>query len=518
LYGIWILLALALEVVGAAALAAIWLRTKHESRRIQEVASDNIREAESIKETAQREAEARRREALLEAKDEAYRLRAEIERENREKKAETQRLERRLAQKEEALERRLESVDKKERGLQHYETELAARDRELADGIGKQRAELERVSGLSVDEARSLFLKSIEQECRHDAAKLTRDIEEEARRDGERRARHIITQVIQRCAVEQTTETTVSVVPLPSDDMKGRIIGREGRNIRAFETATGVDLIIDDTPEAVVLSAFDPIRREVARIALAGLVTDGRIHPGRIEETVRKAQAEVDTKILEAGEQALIETGLTGVAPEIVKMLGKLRYRTSYGQNVLAHTIEVSHLCGMLASETGADIPTAKRAGLFHDLGKAVDHEVEGPHALIGAEVLRRHREHPAVIHAVEAHHSDIEPASVEAVLLICADAISAGRPGARRETLETYVKRLKKLEEIADSFQGVEKTFAVQAGREIRMIVKPEEIDDFAAQRLARDTARRIEEEMEYPGQIKVTVIRETRAVDIAK
>jgi ribonucrease Y len=478
----------------------------------------HIAEAVKTKDEAQKEAEARRREALIEAKDEAYRLRAEIERENREKRAEIQRLERRLAQKEEALERRLESTDTKERSLQTREAELEHKAGELEQTSLQQRAELQRISGMSVEEARSLFLRTIEDESRRDAAKLIRDIEEEAKREGERKARNIITQAVQRCAVDQTSETTVSVVPLPNDEMKGRIIGREGRNIRAFETMTGVDLIIDDTPEAVVLSAFDPVRREVARIALTNLIIDGRIHPGRIEEMINKARAEVDQRIIEAGEQAVLDTGLTGIAPDVVRLLGKMKYRTSYGQNVLAHSVEVSHLCGLLAAEIGADQHLCKRAGLLHDLGKAVDHEVEGPHAVIGADILRRYRESPDVILAVEAHHYDVEPTTVEAILVICADSISAARPGARRETLETYVKRLRKLEEIAESYPGVDRTFAVQAGRELRLIVKPELIDDLDAIKLARETARRIEEEMQYPGQIKVTVIRETRAVDFAR
>ncbi len=475
-------------------------------------------EAARIREEALRQAESIKRESILEAKDEAYKLREEIEAENREKRSEIQRLERRLAQKEEALERRGESVDNKERSLQHREAELSTKDREQAELAEKQRQELQSISGMTVEEAKATFLKTIEDESRRDAAKLMRDIEEEAKRDGDRRARNIITQAIQRCAVDQTSETTVSVVPLPNDEMKGRIIGREGRNIRAFETATGVDLIIDDTPEAVVLSAFDPVRREIARIALTNLIIDGRIHPGRIEEMVIKAKVEVEQRIEEAGEHAVMESGITGLAPDIVRLLGKMKYRTSFGQNVLDHSVEVSHLCGLLAAEVGADINLCKRAGLLHDLGKAVDHEVEGPHAVIGADILRRYREAPEVILAVEGHHYDVEPSTVEAILVICADSISASRPGARRETLETYVKRLKKLEEIAESYPGVEKTFAVQAGREIRMVVFPEMIDDLAALKLARDTARRIEEEMQYPGQIKVTVIRETRAVDFAK
>jgi ribonuclease Y len=509
---------LVIGVLIAAAAVVFSVLKQAKLSRLDLLAQQRIAEAEKLKQDSQEQVEARKREALLEAKDEAYRLRAEIERENRDKRADIQRLERRLAQKEEALEHRLESVDTKERSLQHREAEVETKAQDISAIELQKRSELQRISGMTAEEAKGLFLKSIEEESRHEAAKLIRDIEEEAKREGERRARNLITGAIQRCAVDQTSETTVSVVPLPSDEMKGRIIGREGRNIRAFETMSGVDLIIDDTPEAVVLSGFDPVRREVARIALVNLVVDGRIHPGRIEETITKAQAEVEQRIMEAGENAVLETGMTGIAPEVMRLLGKLKYRTSYGQNVLDHSIEVSHLCGLLASEVGANVHVAKRAGLLHDLGKAIDFEVEGPHAVIGADILRRNKESPEVILAVEGHHYDVEPSTVEAILVICGDSISAGRPGARRETLETYVKRLKKLEEIADSYEGVEKAFAVQAGREIRLIVKPEQIDDLAAIKLARDTARRIEEEMQYPGQIKVTVIRESRAVDFAK
>jgi ribonuclease Y len=486
--------------------------------RAQELVQAQTAEANRMKEDAQNQFEASKRQALLEAKEEVIQLRTEVENENREKRAEIQRLERRLVQKEETLDRRAESLEEKERQIQERETIVVEARQEAETLQARQKQELQRLSGLSAEEARTLFLKTIEDDSRHEAARLMREIEEGARREGERKARKIVTDIIQRCSVDQTSETTVSVVPLPNDDMKGRIIGREGRNIRAFETLTGVDLIIDDTPEAVVLSGFDPVRREVARIALTNLIVDGRIHPGRIEEVVRKAQTEVDSRIQEAGERAVLETGLTGLAPDIVHLLGKMKYRTSFGQNVLNHSIEVSHICGMLASEVGADIWIARRAGLLHDIGKAVDFEMEGPHALIGGDILRRNREPEAVIHAVEAHHHDVEPTTVEAILVICGDQISASRPGARRETLETYVKRLKKLEEIGDGFQGVEKTFAVQAGREIRVIVRPEQIDDLASMKLARDMARRIEEEMEYPGQIKVTVIRETRAVDYAK
>lgn len=475
-------------------------------------------EASRLKENIETEVQTKRREILIEAKDEAHRIRAEVERENRERRSDIQRLERRLTQKEETLDRRLENVDRKERSLSAKEQEADRLRDDLNQEILKQREELQRISGLSAEEAKNLLLKSIEDETKHEAARLIRDIEAQAKEEADKKSKEIITLAIQRCAVDQTSETTVSVVPLPSDDMKGRIIGREGRNIRAFETLTGVDLIIDDTPEAVVLSGFDPVRREIARIALSNLISDGRIHPGRIEEMINKASAEVETKIRESGERAVFEVGLTGMDPEMVKLLGKLRFRTSYGQNVLNHSVEVAHLAGAMAAEMGANIVLARRAGLLHDLGKAVDFEVEGPHAVISADLTRRYNEHPEVVHAVGAHHNDEEPQTREAVLVSVADGISAARPGARRETLETYVKRLQRLETIADSFAGVEKTYAVQAGREIRVMVKPMEVDDNAAAKLAHDTAKRIEEEMEYPGQIKVTVIRETRAVDFAK
>jgi len=507
-------------LVGLAVEHFLWIRPleTREKARIQELVQAQIAEASRIKEDAQRELEASKRQALLEAKEEALQLRAEVENENREKRAEIQRLERRLSQKEENLDRRTDAQEEKERELRTRETNLHIGRAEVEAHQLQHKQELQRLAGLTQDEARQLFLKNVEEESRHDAAKLMREIESTAKRDGERKARQIVTDIIQRCSVDQVSETTVSVVPLPNDEMKGRIIGREGRNIRAFETLTGIDLIIDDTPEAVVLSGFDPVRREVARIALTNLIVDGRIHPGRIEEIIKKAQSEVDIRIQEAGERAVLETGMTGLAPEIVALLGKMKYRTSFGQNVLNHSIEVSHICGMLASEVGADIRIAKRAGLLHDLGKAVDFEIEGPHALITGDILRKYRELEPVVHAAEAHHYDVEPVTVEAILVICGDQISASRPGARRESLETYVKRVKKLEEIGDGFPGVEKTFAVQAGREIRVIVRPEQLDDFASLKLARDMARRIEEEMEYPGQIKVTVIRETRAVDFAK
>ncbi|MGC8862787.1 MAG: ribonuclease Y [Armatimonadota bacterium] len=475
-------------------------------------------EIKEREEQLQKEIEAKRKEVLLEAKEEAFRIRQEIEKENKDKRAEIQRLERRLTQKEETLDRRLENLDRKERNIAQKEAEAQAKLDEAEEVVKAQRAELEKISRMSSEEARQVLLQQIDREMERQTARIIREAEEWAKEEADRKARDIITLAVQRCAVDQATETTVSVVPLPGDDMKGRIIGREGRNIRAFETLTGVDLIIDDTPEAVVISAFDPVRREIARMALSNLILDGRIHPARIEEMVAKAQQEAEFKMREAAERAIFETGVTGLDPELVKLLGRLKYRTSYGQNVLQHSIEVSHLAGAIAAELDVNVPLAKRAGLLHDIGKAVDFEVDGPHAVIGMELLKRYHEPPDVVHAVGAHHNDIEPHSVEAVLVLAADAISASRPGARRETLETYVKRLQKLETIADSFAGVEKTYAVQAGREIRVMVKPTEIDDDGAVKLAYDTARRIEEEMEYPGQIKVTVIRETRAVEYAK
>ncbi len=481
-------------------------------------AADMQAEAGKLRDDIQREIETRRKEVLLEARDEAHRMRAEVDNENREKRADIQRLERRLTQKEEQLDRRIDGLDRKEKALVTKETEVDKIRGELEGVLAQQRTELQRVAGLTADEAKQLLLKAVEDETRHDAARLIRDIEAQAREEADKRARDIVTLAVQRCAVDQTSETTVSVVPLPGDEMKGRIIGREGRNIRAFETLTGVDLIIDDTPEAVVLSAFDPIRREIARIALSNLISDGRIHPGRIEEMINKASAEVETKVRESGERAIFETGVTALDPEMVKLLGKLRFRTSYGQNVLDHSIEVAHLAGAMASELGTNVALAKRAGLLHDLGKAVDFEVEGPHAVISADLCRKFREHPEVVHAVGAHHNDEDPQTCEAILVAVADAVSASRPGARRETLETYVKRLQRLETIADSFSGVEKAFAVQAGREIRVMVRPTELNDDGAAKLARDTAKKIQEEMEYPGQIKVTVIRETRAVEYAK
>ncbi|MCL6634172.1 MAG: ribonuclease Y [Peptococcaceae bacterium] len=475
-------------------------------------------EARKILEEADKEAEAKKREAILEAKEEVLKLRNDMERENRERRSELQRLERRLVQKEETLDRKMETIEKKEEALNRKESEIEATRAQLAEIYNKQLNELERISGLTSEEAKQMLLAGIEKEIQHEAAMMIKEIENRAREEGEKRARDIISLAIQRCAADHVAEATVAVIPLPNDEMKGRIIGREGRNIRAFETLTGIDLIIDDTPEAVILSGFDPIRREVARIALEKLIVDGRIHPARIEEMVEKAQKEVNTQIREAGEQATFETGVHGLHPELVALLGRLKFRTSYGQNVLKHSIEVAHLAGLMAAEIGVDSQLAKRAGLLHDIGKAVDHEVDGPHVAIGVDLAKKYRETPEVIHAIAAHHGDEEPRTIIAVLVQAADAISAARPGARRETLEAYIKRLAKLEEIANSFDGVEKSFAIQAGREVRIMVKPDKVDDLGAIRLVREITRKIEKELDYPGQIKVVIIRETRVVEYAK
>ncbi|MFQ6132197.1 MAG: ribonuclease Y [Armatimonadota bacterium] len=475
-------------------------------------------EAHERIEASKREAEARKKEALLAAKEEALRLRDKVEKENRQRRAEIERAEQRLDQREDVISRRQNELDQRERKLAQKVQECNQREQELREAVEQQKTELQRISGLTAEEAKRVLLSAIEQELRHETARLLAEIEEETKREADRKAAQIIGLAIQRCAVDQTTESTVSVVPLPGDDMKGRIIGREGRNIRAFEQLTGVDVIIDDTPEAVVISGFDPVRREIARMALESLVNDGRIHPGRIEETVGKCRKQMEQRIREAGERATFETGVSGLHPELVMLLGKLQFRTSYGQNVLNHSIEVSHLAAAMAAELKVDVQVARRAGLLHDLGKAVDFEVDGPHAQIGYEIAKARRESGAVCHAIQAHHLEPEPQSVEAVLVHAADAVSASRPGARRETLEMYIKRLEGLEQIADSFDGVEKSYAISAGREVRVIVKPDRVDDLEAMRLAKGMVQKIEEELNYPGNIKVTVIRETRAVDYAK
>ncbi|MDR1570231.1 MAG: ribonuclease Y [Oscillospiraceae bacterium] len=474
--------------------------------------------AKTLLDDAQRKAEDKKKELILAAKEEVLKLKTELDRETKERRTELQRLERRATQREEAYEKKLDNLDTREEMLNRRQSDVQKLHDEAEGMVARQQSELERIAGMTQDETRQVLVSRIQKDAYHDAAVLVREIEGRAKEEAEKKARNIIALAIQKCAADHVTETTVSVVALPNDDMKGRIIGREGRNIRALETATGVDLIIDDTPEAVIVSAFDPVRREIARIALEKLILDGRIHPARIEEMVDKARKEVENQIREAGEQAVFETGLHSIHHELVKLLGRMRYRTSYGQNVLKHSIEVSHLAGMMAAELGADITLAKRAGLLHDIGKAVDHEVEGTHVSLGGDLARKYKESAEVVHCILAHHNDVEPTTVEAVLVQAADAISAARPGARRESLENYIKRLEKLEEISNSFSGVEKCFAIQSGREVRIMVKPEDVNDSGTIVLAKEIAKRIEREMEYPGQIKVSVIRETRSIDYAK
>ena len=475
-------------------------------------------EASRIIADGERMAESKKKEALLEAKEEIHKLRTDVEKEQRDRRVELQRMERRILQKEEHLDKKLDTLEKKEETLQRKEHEANAYREKIQGLYDKQMAELERISGMTFEEAKNMLLSNVEQEIKHETAVMVKELEQQAKEDAEKNAREIIAGAIQRCAADHVAESTVSVVALPNDEMKGRIIGREGRNIRALETLTGIDLIIDDTPEAVILSGFDPIRREVARIALEKLIVDGRIHPARIEEMVGTARKEVDQTIKDAGEQATFEADVHGLHPEIIRILGRLKYRTSYGQNVLKHSIEVSHLAGMMAAELGCDVALAKRGGLLHDLGKALDHDMEGSHVQIGIDVAKKYHESAAVQNCIGAHHGDEEFKSVEAVLVAAADAISAARPGARRETLENYLKRLTKLEEIAESFDGVEKCFAIQAGREIRVMVKPDKVDEAEATLLVRNIVKRIEAELEYPGQIKVVIIRETRVVDYAK
>ncbi len=475
-------------------------------------------EAKRIVDEALKDAESKKKEALLKAKEEIHRNRSDFDREVKERRSEISRQENRLHQKEATLDKKTDALEQKEANLSLKMKELDEEKDKLTELQGQERKKLEELSGLSAEEAKEYLLKNIESEVRHEAAIMVKDIEQEAKENADARAREIIGYAIQKCAADQVAETTVSVVALPNDEMKGRIIGREGRNIRALETLTGIDLIIDDTPEAVILSGFDPVRREIARITLEKLIVDGRIHPARIEETVERAKKEIEKTIKQAGEQATFDTNVQGLHPEIVKLLGKLRYRTSYGQNVLMHSTEVSYLSGLMAAELGADVTIAKRAGLLHDLGKAVDHEVEGSHVAIGVDIARKYGESFDVCHAIEAHHGDVQPQTLIACIVQAADAISAARPGARKENIENYIKRLQKLEEIANSFEGVDKSYAIQAGREIRIMVKPEVLSDEGMVLVARDIVKRIESELEYPGQIKVNLIRETRASDVAK
>ena len=474
--------------------------------------------AREIIDDALKTAETRKKEMLLEAKEESIKTKNELDKETRERRAEIQKYERRVLSKEETLDKKLDSVEKRDNALNRKEDDLNRKRQEVDALSAKRVQELERISGLASIQAKEYLLKTVEEEVKHETAVMVKEMEIKAKEEADKKAKNYIVSAIQRCAADHVSEATISVVQLPNDEMKGRIIGREGRNIRTLETMTGVDLIIDDTPEAVVLSGFDPIRREVARIALEKLIIDGRIHPARIEEMVEKAQKEVENMIREEGEAATLEVGVHGIHPELVRLLGKMKFRTSYGQNVLKHSIEVSLLCGLFASEIGLDVRTAKRAGLLHDIGKSVDHEMEGSHVQIGADLCRKYKESELVINAVEAHHGDIEPQSLIACIVQAADAISAARPGARRETLETYTNRLKQLEDITNGFDGVEKSYAIQAGREIRIMVVPEVISDADMVLLARDISKKIEDELEYPGQIKVNVIRESRVTDYAK
>ena len=486
------------------------------------VANDKIGNAEDrareIIDEAVKTAETKKREAMLEAKEESIRVKNDLDKEVKERRAEIQRSERRVVQKEENLDKKLESIERREAGFAAKEEEINKQKAQIAKLNEERLQELERISGLTSEQAKEYLLKTVEEDVKLDTAKLIKEMENKAKEEADKKAKDYVVTAIQKCAADHVAETTISVVQLPNDEMKGRIIGREGRNIRTLETMTGVDLIIDDTPEAVILSGFDPIRREVARIALEKLIVDGRIHPARIEEMVEKAQKEVETMIREEGEAATLEVGVHGIHPELVRLLGRMKFRTSYGQNALKHSIEVAQLSGLLAAEIGVDVRTAKRAGLLHDIGKSVDHDMEGSHIQIGVDLCRKYKESPIIINAVEAHHGDVEPESLIACIVQAADTISAARPGARRETLDTYTNRLKQLEDISNGFKGVEKSFAIQAGREIRIMVVPEQISDADMVLLARNIAKQIESELEYPGQIKVNVIRESRVTDFAK
>ncbi|MBQ3371783.1 MAG: ribonuclease Y [Oscillospiraceae bacterium] len=509
---LWIVLALAALVAGF--VLGFLYRKKVSEREI----SSAEEEAKRIINESIKSAESKKKEALLEAKEEIHRNRSEYEREEKERRSELKKQEHRLQQKEEALDRKTDAIEKKTDSLNAKIAAIEQQQQEVASLKKSQLEMLEKISGFSTEEAKVYLINTVKDDCTHEMAMKVKEIEQQMKDDADELAKEIVSTAIQRCAADHSSEITVSVVPLPNDEMKGRIIGREGRNIRSIETLTGCDLIIDDTPEAITVSGFDPVRREVARLALEKLIQDGRIHPARIEEMVAKAQREVNATVKSEGERAMLETGIHNLNPEIVKLLGRMRYRTSYGQNVLNHSIEVSHIAGLLASELGVDVNTAKRAGLLHDIGKSIDHEVEGSHVTIGVDILRKYKESEDVIHAVEAHHNDVEPHTVVACLVQAADAISASRPGARRENIENYVKRLEKLEEISRSFPGIASSYAIQAGREIRIMVKPEEVSEDQMVLLARDIAKKIESEMTYPGQIKVHVLRETKAVDYAK
>ncbi len=494
------------------------LAVAHRKKTYESKIGSAEEKSRKIIDEALKTAETKKREALLEAKEESIRTKNELDKETKERRAELQRYERRVLSKEENLDKKSESLERRETSLTAREENLNKKLAEAEELRGRQLQELERISGLTTEQAKDYLLQSVEEDVKHDMAKKVKELESRAKEEADKKAKEYIVTAIQRCAADHVAETTVSVVQLPSDEMKGRIIGREGRNIRTLETMTGVELIIDDTPEAVVLSGFDPVRREVARIALERLIVDGRIHPARIEEMVEKAQREVELNMREEGEAAVLEVGIHGIHPELVKLLGKMKFRTSYGQNALKHSIEVAQLSGLLAAEIGVDVRLAKRAGLLHDIGKSIDHEMEGSHVKLGADLCRKYKESAVVVNSVESHHGDVEPESLIACIVQAADTISAARPGARRETLETYTNRLKQLEEITDSFKGVDKSFAIQAGREVRIMVIPEQVSDDDMVLMARDIAKKIEESMEYPGQIRVNVIRESRVTDYAK